>query len=227
MSSPLRAIIDACPTRPDTLVLDVDGTLMDTNYLHTMAWMRAFAAEGLHPPTARVHRAIGMGGDKLVAEVCGEGVERDRGDALREGWVAEYQKLLPDAVPLDGAPDVLRAARDEGLRVALASSGESQFTEASLEALGWDEDDLDAVTSGDDADESKPAPDILEVALRKAGGTVGLMVGDSPWDVKAARKAGMECVVVRTGGFGDEELEAEHPVRILDGVRDLVGDGGG
>lgn len=206
----------------DTVLLDVDGTLADTTYHHALAWSRAFARHDLAPPLWRVHRAIGMGGDKLVALVAGESVERDLGDALREGWEAEYRKLLPEVTLLDGARDLVLALHARGLRVALASSGKAPFTEHVVGLLDLPEGALAAATSSDDAEESKPEPDILQAALTAAGGTGAVLVGDTTYDVASAARMGAPCVAVRSGGFGVEELRTAGAVLVVDGPADLV-----
>ncbi len=206
---------------PDTVLLDVDGTLVDSTYHHAVAWHRAFAAHGLHQPMWRVHRSIGMGGDHLVSEVAGDEVEDRLGDALRKAWESEYDKLIDEVIPLPGAADLVRSLKDKGLLVALASSGPAEHTERSAELLGVT-DLLDAITSSADADSSKPAPDIFGVALRKCGGTSAIVVGDSVYDVESARRLPAPCVAVRTGGFGVAELEQAGAVLVVDGPGDLL-----
>lgn len=172
----------------DTVLFDVDGTLIDSTYHHALAWTRAFARFDLFPPTWRVHRAVGMGGDKLVAAVAGDDAERRHGDDLRSAWEEEYRTLLPEVRAFDGAADAVRAVRAEGYKVALASSGKAEFTEVAMGRMGLKRDEVDAVTSSDDADESKPEPDILAAALRDAGGTRGVLVGDATWDAESAKR---------------------------------------
>lgn len=207
----------------DTVLLDVDGTLVDSTYLHALAWSRAFGTVGLHPHWYRVHRAIGMGGDKLVAEVAGEGVEARYGDTLRTRWEEEYARVAGEVPAYDGAADLVREIRGSGLKVALASSGKQVFTDLALEVLGLGRDDVDAVTTADDAEESKPEPDILGVALDRAGGSRGVLVGDTTWDVAAATRAGMPCVTVLTGGFSEHELREAGAVAVVASVADLRG----
>ncbi|WP_131105669.1 HAD family hydrolase [Ornithinimicrobium sufpigmenti] len=206
----------------DTVILDVDGTLADTNYLHTLAWARAFARVDLHPPMWQLHRAIGMGGDKLVAAVAGDGAEQEHGDALREAWEEEYAELLPEVRLLPGARDLVLALADRGLTVVLASSGKEQFTQHVLDLLDLPEGALAAQASSDEAEESKPEPDVLEVALDKVGEGSALLVGDTPYDVAAAAKVGAPCAAVLTGGFGDEELSRAGAVIVVDSPAALV-----
>lgn len=208
----------------DTVILDVDGTLADTNYLHTVAWARAFARVGLHPPMWEVHRAIGMGGDKLVEAVAGAGAEEEHGDALRAGWEEEYGELLTEVRLLPGARELVLALADRGLTVVLASSGKERFTQHVLDLLDLPEGTLDGQASSDEAQESKPAPDVLEVALDKAGSGDGsaVVIGDTPYDVAAAARAGLACVALRTGGFGREELDRAGAVMVCDSPADLL-----
>jgi phosphoglycolate phosphatase-like HAD superfamily hydrolase len=206
----------------DTVLLDVDGTLVDSTYLHASAWMRAFAAHDLTPQWWRVHRAIGMGGDRLVGEICGDDVEDSLGDTLRDEWEGHYRGMLPDVHPLPGASDFVRGLLEAGYRVALASSGKSEFTDAALESMGLRRADFAAVTTSDDADSSKPAPDILAVALEEAGGDRSVVVGDTVWDVASAHRLPAECVAVRSGGFAEGELRDAGAVLVVEHVGDLA-----
>lgn len=209
------------PTR-DTVLLDVDGTLADSTYHHALAWSRSFAHFDLTPPLWRVHRAIGMGGDKLVAVVTDDDVEARLGDDLRARWEQEYSHLLDEVGLLDGARDLVLMLRKRGLRVALASSGKKRFTDHVIELLDLPDDALSTVTTSDDAEQSKPAPDILEVALRQAGGERAILVGDTSYDVASAARMGAPCVAVRSGGFGVQELRDAGAVLIVDGPQDLL-----
>ncbi|SER00030.1 HAD family hydrolase [Lentzea albida] len=187
----------------NTVVLDVDGTLVDTNYHHTVAWLRAFRSVDVTVPGWRVHRAIGMGGDKLVAAVAGDKVERDHGDELRTAWENYFDEMLHEIQPLEGAHRLVRAATDLGLAVVLASSGKSKHVEHYLKLL--DPGDV-AWTTSDDVDDSKPAPDLIEVALREVNGERAVVIGDSVWDCEAAKRAGLPSIGLLTGGFGEDEL---------------------
>lgn len=206
----------------DTVLLDVDGTLVDSTYLHALAWQRAFVRHELAPESWRVHRAIGMGGDRLVEELCGAEVERRLGDELRAEWEDEYAALLPQVRPLPRAADLVRHLAGLGLRVALASSGKKRFTDAAIGSLGLDADDFAAVTSSEDAEESKPQPDILGVALERAGGRRAVVVGDSVWDIESAGRLGADAVAVRTGGFSAAELNQAGAALVVDDVAALV-----
>ncbi|MEV6717751.1 HAD family hydrolase [Lentzea sp. NPDC051208] len=187
----------------NTVVLDVDGTLVDTNYHHTVAWLRAFRTVDVTVPGWRVHRAIGMGGDKLVAAVAGDKVEQDHGDKLRQAWERYFDEMLDEIQPLEGAHRLIRAATDLGLTVVLASSGKRKHVEHYLKLL--DPGDV-AWTTSDDVEDSKPAPDLIEVALRKVEGERAVVVGDSVWDCEAAARVGLPSIGLLTGGFGEDEL---------------------
>jgi phosphoglycolate phosphatase-like HAD superfamily hydrolase len=206
----------------DTALLDVDGTLVDSTYHHALAWWRAFADRDVDVPVWRIHRSIGMGGDRLVREVAGDDVERRLGDELRAAWKATYDRdHLGIVKPFAGAADLVRELRGRGWRVALVSSGKPDHTSRAIQLLGV-ADDVDAVTTGDDAESSKPAPDILEVALRRAGGHAGICVGDSPYDALAAAAIGAPCIGVLTGGFSRAELEEAGAVEVAGSVADLA-----
>jgi HAD superfamily hydrolase (TIGR01509 family) len=205
-------------------VLDVDGTLVDTNYQHALAWYRAFRSLGETYPIWRIHRLIGMGGDRLVAALGGDHVEARIGDDARERWVEEFDRLIDEVAPLPGAREFLAAVRERGHRVVLASSGKPQHVDHFLDLL--DARDLaEAWTSSEDVGSTKPAPDLLQVALEKLGEPLdapSVVVGDSVFDVEAAKNAGMPAIVVRSGGFGDDELRDAGAVGIYDTPADLT-----
>ncbi|MCZ2846540.1 HAD family hydrolase [Modestobacter sp. VKM Ac-2978] len=209
---------------PTIAVLDVDGTLVDTNYQHALAWYRALRSCGETFPIWRIHRLIGMGGDQLVGALGGDDVEARIGDRARDRWVEEFDLMLPEIVPLPGARDLLLAVKERGHRLVLASSGKPKHVDAFIDLL--DVRDLaDAVTSSEDVEASKPAPDLLGVALEKLGvsaDSAAVLVGDSVWDVEAAKNAGMPAIVVRSGGFGDDELQDAGAVGIYDTPGDLA-----
>jgi HAD superfamily hydrolase (TIGR01509 family) len=208
---------------PRIAVLDVDGTLVDSNYQHAMAWYRALRSLGEIYPIWRIHRLIGMGGDNLLTELAGEEVEARIGEEARERQGKEVDALLNEIAPLPGARDLLVALKERGHRLVLASSGQQRHVDFALDLL--DARDLaDAWTSSADADATKPAPDLLQSALKKLGepaDAAGVMVGDSPFDVAAASKVGMPTIVVRSGGFGDDELREAGAVAIFDTPGDL------
>ncbi|MQA33397.1 HAD family hydrolase [Modestobacter roseus] len=209
---------------PTIAVLDVDGTLVDSNYQHALAWYRALRAQGEVYPVWRLHRLIGMGGDQLVTALGGEELERRVGDAARDRQSEEVDGVIDEMAPLPGARDLLVSIKERGHRLVLASSGKQRHVDAFLDLL--DARDLaDDWTSSSDVENSKPAPDLLQVALQKIGadpGASAVMVGDSVWDVEAAKQAGMPAIVVRSGGFGDDELRDAGAVGIYDTPGDLA-----
>ncbi|MGY1604087.1 HAD family hydrolase [Geodermatophilus sp. SYSU D00815] len=204
-------------------VLDVDGTLVDTNYQHALAWYRAFRSLGETFPIWRIHRLIGMGGDQLVAAIGGDELEERIGDRARERWVEEADPLMDEIAVLPGAREFIVALKERGHRVVLASSGKPHHVDRYLDLL--DARDLaDDWTSSDDVEQTKPAPDLLRTALRKLGepeDADSVLVGDSVWDVEAAKNAGMPALVVRSGGFGEDELREAGAVAVFDTPADL------
>jgi HAD superfamily hydrolase (TIGR01509 family) len=181
-------------------ILDLDGTLVDTNYHHTIAWYRALRQHEIVIPMWRIHRHIGMGDDRIVAALAGQDVERSHGNEIRVDETSQFQALINEIEPLEGAHDFVRELKERGLTVVLASSAKQHELDYYLDLLdvrrladGW--------TSSADVDATKPAPDLVQVALERAGGGPAVMVGDTVWDVKSARQAGVETICVLTGGF--------------------------
>jgi HAD superfamily hydrolase (TIGR01549 family) len=205
----------------DAVLLDIDGTLVDSTYHHAVAWFRAFSRHGTPPPMWTIHRAIGMGGDRLVAHVTDEETEARIGDALREAWREEYLPLREDVVALPGASELVAEVRARGARVAIASSGDPQFAREAIELLGIG-DQVDVLLTSDDVDASKPEPDLLQSTLDRLG-DVGrtVLVGDTVYDVESARRTGIACVAVRTGGFGQQELDEAGAALVVGSTADL------
>lgn len=205
----------------DTAIFDVDGTLVDTNYQHALAFYRAFRRYGITVPIWRLHRATGMGGDQIVAHVAGDEVERRHGSALREAWVEEFDKMIDEVRPFDGARDLMEAVKSRGFRVVLASSGKAKHVDHFLDLM--DARSLaDAWTTGDDVEASKPEPDLVATALDKVDGASGVMIGDSTWDCIAAGKLGVPSLAVRTGGFAVDELLEAGAVRVFESLGELA-----
>jgi HAD superfamily hydrolase (TIGR01509 family) len=205
-------------------LLDVDGTLVDTNYQHALAWYRAFRSLGETFPVWRIHRLIGMGGDQLVAALGGDDVEARIGDEARERWVQEADPLMAEVALLPGARELIVALKERGRRVVLASSGKPHHVERALDMLDVREI-VDGWTTSEDVEATKPAPDLLHVALTKIGEPVdapSVVVGDSVYDVLAAKNAGMPAIVLRSGGFGDDELRTAGAAAIYDTPADLT-----
>jgi phosphoglycolate phosphatase len=192
---------------PTAVVLfDVDGTLVDSNYQNALAWYSAFRAVGLVIPVWRIHRHMGMGGDQLVTAVAGERVENQLGDALRTLWSEAFAPMIDGIAVVDGATELLRACAGSGLQVILASSGAAEHVEHYLDLLDA-RDVIHAWTTSADVARTKPDPGLLHLARNRSDGGPATMVGDSPWDVEAARRAGLPTVTVLTGGFSRDELE--------------------
>ncbi|HEY7281999.1 MAG TPA: HAD family hydrolase [Actinomycetota bacterium] len=202
-------------------LLDVDGTLVDTNYQHTVAWLRAFRYHGVFVPAWRIHRHIGMGGDHLVAAVAGQGVEDEHGDSIRDAEGVLYRTLIHEAEPLPGARDLLRALKAEGHTVVLASSAKEHEMQRYLDVLDAREV-VDAWTTSADVDRTKPDPDLVHAALERAGTDEAVFVGDTRWDCEAAARAAIPCVALLCGGFGEAELIAAGAVAVFDDPRDLL-----
>ena len=202
-------------------ILDIDGTLVDTNYHHAIAWYRAFTEHDVVLPVWRIHRHIGMGGDQLVAAVAGDEVERDRGDAIRGTETERYFEIIQEVKPFAGARELIVDLKDEGHAVVLASSAKPDEVEHYLDLL--DARELaDGYTTSGDVETTKPAPDLVEAARSKVPGE-GVMVGDTPWDVRAARNAGVDTVTVLTGGFSEAELRDAGAVAVFDSLQALRG----
>ncbi len=206
---------------PSIVILDVDGTLVDTNYQHTLGWYRAFLDNGVVVPAWRVHRHMGMGGDMLVAAVAGDEVEEAKGDDIRESEERRYQELIGEVQVLEGARGWIERLKAEGLTVVMASSGKGWEVDHYLDLLDG-RDLLDDWTTSADAEESKPKPDVIEVALEKVGGGDAVLVGDSIWDCEAAKRAGVPCWGVLTGGFSESELLGAGAKLVASSVVDLT-----
>ena len=205
---------------PDTAIFDIDGTLVDTNYQHALSWYRAFRRFDIVRPLWRLHRGIGMGGDHFVTELGGEQAEREHGDELRNAQTEEFDKLIDEIRPFEGARELLEDVKGRGFHLVLASSGKAKNVDAFLDLL--DARSLaDAWTTSEDADKSKPDPDLVKAAQDRVEGARGIMIGDSVWDIEAAKRAGIPCIAVRTGGFGRDELLDAGAIEIFESLVDL------
>ena len=203
---------------PAGILYDVDGTLVDTNYLHVVAWSRALRANGHHVPMRKLHQTVGQGSDRFVESVLGH-EDSDVADAHTDF----YGPFLHELTPFDGAADLLRATKKAGLVVVLATSAsakEAQHLRAALDA----DDAIDEVTSKDDVEESKPDPDIVQTALDKVGLSAeqALFVGDTVWDVEAAKRAGLDCIAVLSGGIPESDLREAGAMAVYRDVRHLL-----
>lgn len=206
----------------EAALLDVDGTLIDTNYQHALAWYGAFRRHEIVLPLWRIHRSIGMGGDQLVPALAGEAVEREAGDELRSLHDELYAELIHQVEPLRGSHELLVALKERGLEVVLASSAPEDDLDRYLDLLDG-RDVADAWTTEDDVEATKPAPDLVQAALEKAGTRHGVMIGDTRWDVEAAAKAGLETVCVVTGGWSRQELLDAGASAVFESVDELRG----
>lgn len=206
---------------PQTLVLDIDGTLIDSNYQHVLAWQRAFAAEGVEADAWIVHRYVGKGGDKMVASVAGEQVEEDLGDAIRDAESSHFQELIGEVRPFDDSSSFVETMSERGFAVVLSSSAKEEEVEHYVELLAVG-DAIDSYTTSADVEATKPEPDLIEAALAKAGTRDALMIGDSIWDVEAARRANLDCRAVLTGGFSKPELLAAGATEVRPSLTDLM-----
>ncbi|HEX4117131.1 MAG TPA: HAD family hydrolase [Solirubrobacteraceae bacterium] len=203
-------------------ILDIDGTLVDTNYQHTLAWYRAFCEHGMVLPVWRIHRHTGMGGDQLVPALTSEQVERERGDDIRDAESRYYRQLIGEVRPMRDARRLIEDLHARGHRVLLASSAKEQELDHYLELLDAREL-VDGWTSSAYVQATKPAPDIVHVALDRAGAAAdeAVMVGDSPWDAEAAARAGVSTIAVMTGGFSEEELKDAGASMVYQSVAEL------
>jgi HAD superfamily hydrolase (TIGR01549 family) len=203
------------------LVLDVDGTLVDSNYQHVVAWQRALRIHGVDADAWKIHRYIGKGGDQMVDSVAGAETERRCGDGVRASESEIFKQLIGDVKPFqDAKPFVLEVA-DRGFEVVLASSAKSDEVEHYLGLLGVG-DAISGHTTSADVEATKPHPDLVEAAIEKAGSRDALMIGDSIWDVEAAQRIGVPSLAVLTGGFSKRELEAAGANEVRPQLADLL-----
>jgi HAD superfamily hydrolase (TIGR01549 family) len=205
---------------PPAAILDVDGTLVDTNYHHAIAWYRAFRRHGLVLPVWRIHRHIGMGGDQLVTALAGDRFEREKGDDVRESETGLYMELIEEVEPLQGARELLLELKRRGHTLVLASSAKQEEVDHYLDLL--DARELaDDWTTSTDVEQTKPEPDLVNAALQKAGGGPAAMIGDTPWDIEAAGRVDVPCIAVMTGGFAEQELRDAGAVAVFESLLDL------
>lgn len=205
-----------------TAILDIDGTLVDTNYQHVISWARAFARHDIPVPLWRIHRHIGMGGDQVVSALCGDEVEERLGDGIRDAESGFYMELINEVRPMEGARELIEDLRRRGHPVVLASSAKDEEVEHYLDLL--DARELaNAWTTSGDVERTKPAPDLVHSALQKLDDDAGsaVMVGDTPWDVRSAAEAGVETITVITGGFSEQELREAGAVDVFESVAEL------
>jgi HAD superfamily hydrolase (TIGR01509 family) len=204
------------------VLLDIDGTIVDSNDAHAAAWVKAFALHGRPVTFDDVRRRIGMGGDKLLRELAGLDAESPEGRAIAESRTAIFiNEYLPDLLPTPAARPMIEWLQEEGVRIAIATSASKDEVSGLLRAAGV-ADLIDHVASADDAEESKPDPDIVLAALTKSGAAreQAVMMGDTPYDIEAAARAGIGTIAFRTGGWSDSDLRSaiaifDHPADLL------------
>jgi HAD superfamily hydrolase (TIGR01549 family) len=202
-------------------ILDIDGTLVDTNYQHALSWFRAFRRFDIVLPIWQIHRHIGMGGDQVVPALCGDQVEEQHGDDIRSAEGEEYKPLMREVQPMERSRELLVALKERGHTVILASSAKEEEVEHYLDLLDA-RDIVDGWTTSADVETTKPAPDLVKAGLERAGsGGEAVMVGDTPWDVEAAQKTGVPTLAVVTGGFSDQELTKAGAVAVFESVGEL------
>jgi HAD superfamily hydrolase (TIGR01509 family) len=204
-------------------ILDIDGTLVDTNYHHAIAWFRAFRQHGIVLPIWRIHRHIGMGGDQLIGALTDERFEERDGDSIRAAEKVLYMELIGEVEPMQGARQLLEEIKRRGHTVVLASSAKADEVEHYVDLLAA-RNIADAWTTSADVEKTKPQPDLVNSALEKANADAkeAVMVGDTPWDVQAAKSAKVPTVAVRTGGFGQDELEEAGAAAVFESVAELL-----
>jgi HAD superfamily hydrolase (TIGR01509 family) len=206
-----------------TAILDIDGTLVDTSYQHAVAWYRAFRQNDIVLPVWRIHRHIGMGGDQVIAALTDERTEEEKGEEIRAAEKALYMAMIEEVEPMDGARDLIQRLKDEGTTVVLASSAKDTEVEHYLDLLDVRELTDDWTTSAD-VEATKPEPDLVKAALDKAGSSPdeSVMLGDTPWDCEAAKRAGVETVALMTGGFAEEELTEAGAIAVFESIPALL-----
>src|SRR5919197_3022122 len=206
-----------------TAILDIDGTLVDTNYQHAVAWYRAFRQSGIVLPVWRIHRHIGMGGDQVIAALTDERTDEEKGEDIRAAEKALYKSMIEEVEPFDGARDLIARLKDAGRTVVMASSAKEDEVDHYLDLLDARELADDWTTSAD-VEQTKPEPDLVKAALEKAGADAGdaVMLGDTTWDCEAAKRAGVETVALMTGGFSEQELTEAGAVAVFESIPELI-----
>ncbi|HET7589725.1 MAG TPA: HAD family hydrolase [Solirubrobacterales bacterium] len=206
---------------PLNAILDVDGTLVDTNYHHAIAWHRALHAHGHQLQMWKIHRHIGMGGDQILDALIGEEAAAADGEAIRAAEAEAYGELIGEVGTMDGARELIEQLREEGTTVILASSAKQEEVDHYLDLLDAREL-VDGWTTSADVEATKPEPDLVHAALEKAGDDKpSLMVGDSVWDVEAAKRAGLPTLAVLTGGFSAAELREAGASQVVESIGEL------
>jgi HAD superfamily hydrolase (TIGR01509 family) len=203
--------------RPTGVLFDIDGTLVDSNYQHAFAWWQALREHGHRVPMFEIHRRIGMGSDNLLEELIGEYSEE-----LSTSRARYFRPLSLELTAFDGGPELLRAVHGRGCKVVLATSANKEDLEVLLKVIEAD-DAIDQVTSAADVEHSKPCPDVFERALEisRLAPERAIVVGDTAWDIEAARRIGLGCVCVESGGWSPKDLLAAGAVAVFRTVKEL------
>jgi HAD superfamily hydrolase (TIGR01509 family) len=201
------------------VLLDVDGTLVDSNYFHAIAWYRAFRQHDRTPTFNEIHRLIGMGADQMLERLAGDGDQ----EQLEDAWAKEFAELRDEIQPTPGAADLVRALHERGLTTVYATSGKPDDVEALRKVIGANEY-VDQAVNSSEVDASKPAPDIFELAMERAGVSAdqAIVIGDTRWDIEAAAACGLRCVVVTTGGISEAELREAGAIAVYDSPEHLL-----
>ncbi|MFJ6079203.1 HAD family hydrolase [Pseudarthrobacter sp. NPDC092419] len=213
----------ATPGRRRGVLFDVDGTLIDSSYVHTLSWWGAFRQQGYDVSMARIHRCVGMGGDRLVDSLLPAGRDRSADQEILASHSALYASHWPSLRAFGGAKDLLLQCHSSGLAVALASSARERDLQAMRQILDADAA-IDAATSANDAEESKPAPDILVAALAAVDvdAADSVYVGDAVWDMQAAAALGIPAIGVTCGGISAAELRDAGAAEVYEDPRELL-----
>lgn len=200
------------------VIFDVDGTLVDTNWFHTLSWWRALRAADRVVPMSRIQPLIGMGSDALLTALFGEETE-----GLSQGHTEQFKSFMPEITAFPRAADLIGEVSKRGAKVVLATASKESELKVMLEAIGAD-DHIDEIFRGDQVEASKPAPDVFITAVEslELDRSNTLVVGDSRWDLQAAAAAGLRCVAVLTGGTTRRDLEDAGAIAVFDDVADLL-----
>jgi HAD superfamily hydrolase (TIGR01549 family) len=206
---------------PPTAILDVDGTLVDTNYHHALAWYQGFRQHGIVLPLWRIHRYIGMGGDQMVGALTSQEVEDEHGDDIRAAEKPLYLAMIEQVEPFADARRLVETLAERDHQLILASSAKQNELDHYLDLL--DARELaDDWTSSADVEQTKPEPDLLKAAMEKAGEGPAVMIGDSTWDFEAAKRADIPSIAVLTGGFSEEELRESGASAVFKTLGELI-----
>ena len=206
-----------------TAILDIDGTLVDTNYQHAVAWYRAFRQNDIVLPVWRIHRHIGMGGDQVIAALTDEETDDEKGEDIRAAEKALYMAMIEEVEPFQGARELIKRLKDAGKTVVMASSAKDTEVDHYLDLLDARELADDWTTSAD-VEATKPEPDLVRAALDKGDteASDAVMLGDTPWDCEAAKRAGVATVALLTGGFAEQELTDAGAVAVFESIPELL-----